>query len=111
MEHLKAVFHEALADPVEGLVRVEAGQVHIHEGHWAPQDLLLAMGEEAYEKEFRSWLANYRDQLIERANELLEQYDQAERFGKLKEIYKNDSVVPFVGAGMSMPSKYPSWTK
>ena len=110
MEHLKAVFHEALADPVEGLVRVEEGQVHIHEGHWAPQDLLLAMGEEAYEKEFRSWLANYRDQLIERENELLEQYDQAERFVKLKEIYKNDSVVPFVGAGMSMPSKYPSWT-
>jgi SIR2-like domain len=110
MEHLKNTFHLALADPAEELVRFEDGRVHIHDGHWSPQDLLFAMGPDAYEKEFRSWLANHRDQLIERANELLEQYDQAERFDKLKEIYKSDSVVPFVGAGMSMPSNYPSWT-
>lgn len=110
MEHLKATFHQALADPAEELVRVEEGQVHIYEGRWAPQDLLKAMGSDAYEKEFRSWLANYREQLLERGRELLEEFDQEERFNRLKEIYKNDAVVPFVGAGMSMPSNYPSWT-
>lgn len=109
MEHLKATFHQALADPAEELVRVEEGQVHIYEGRWAPHDL-LEMGSEAYEKEFRNWLANYREQLLERGRELLEEFDQEERFNKLKEIYKKDSVVPFVGAGMSMPSNYPSWT-
>jgi hypothetical protein len=110
VEHLKATFHQALADPAEELVRVEEGQVHIYEGRWAPHDLLKAMGPEAYEKEFRSWLASYRERLIDRANELLDQYDQAGRFNALKAVYKRDAVVPFVGAGMSMPSNYPSWT-
>jgi hypothetical protein len=110
VEHLKTTFHQALADPTEDLIRFKDGHVHINDGHWAPEDLLRAMGADAYEKEFRSWLANYRDQLIERAHELLDQYDQTECFNKLKEIYKNDAVVPFIGAGMSMPSNYPSWT-
>ena len=110
MEHLKTTFHQALADPAEDLIRFEDGHVHIHEGHWAPQDLLFGMGEDAYEKEFRSWLANYREQLQERAREILEQFDQNERFNALKAAYKRDAVVPFIGAGMSMPSGYPSWT-
>lgn len=109
VEHLKATFHQALADPAEGLIRFEDGHVHIHEGHWAPQDLLLGMGQEAYEKEFRSWLADYREQLLERAREILEQFEQEERFNALKAVYKRDAVVPFVGAGMSQPSGYPGW--
>lgn len=109
MEHLKATFHQALADPAEELVRVEEGQVHIYEGRWAPHDLLKAMGSEAYEKEFRSWVANYREQLLERGRELLEEFDQEERFNALKAVYRRDAVVPFVGAGMSQPSGYPGW--
>jgi hypothetical protein len=58
VEHLKAIFHEELADSAEGLVRVEGGLVHIYEGRWEPHDLLKAMGTAAYEKEFRSWLRN-----------------------------------------------------
>lgn len=110
MEHLKAAFHQALADPAEELVRIEDGHVHIHDGHWAPQDLLLAIGKEAYEKEFRSWLVSYREQLLERGREILAHFDQEGRFRALKSAYLRDAVVPFVGAGMSMPSKYPSWT-
>ena len=110
MEHLKATFHQALADPSEELIRFEEGHVHIHEGHWAPQDLLLAIGEDAYEEQFRNWLASYRERLVERGNEILEQFDQHGRFKALKSSYQRDAIVPFVGAGMSMPSKYPSWT-
>lgn len=110
VEHLKTTFHLALADPAEDLIRFEDGHVHIHEGHWAPQDLLLAMGKDAYEKEFRSWLTNYREQLLERAHEMLEQFDQEGRFNALKASYRRDALVPFVGAGMSMPSNYPGWT-
>ena len=95
MEHLKTTFHQALADPAEGLIRFEDGHVHIHEGHWAPQDLLLAMGQDAYDKEFRSWLANYREQLLERGREIVEQFDQEGRFNVLKAAYKRDALVPF----------------
>jgi hypothetical protein len=109
VEHLKAVFHEALADPAEGLVRIEGGQVHIYEGRWEPHDLLRAMGTDAYEKEFRSWLASYREQLLDRGRELLAEFDQEERFNALKAVYRRDAVVPFVGAGMSQPSGYPGW--
>jgi hypothetical protein len=110
VEHLKAIFHEELADSAEGLVRVEGGLVHIYEGRWEPHDLLKAMGTAAYEKEFRSWLANYREQRLERGQELLEQFDQRERFDALKSAYSRRFVIPFVGAGMSQPSGYPGWT-
>ncbi len=111
MEHLKSTFHLALADPAEELIRFEDGRVHIYEGHWAPQDLLLAMGADAYEKEFRSWLVDYRDQLLERGRATLKQFDQEGRFNALKASYRRDAIVPFVGAGMSMPSNYPGWTR
>lgn len=111
VEHLKATFHLALADPAEELIRFEDGHVHINDGHWTPEDLLRAIGSDAYEKEFRSWLANYRDQLIERAREILRQFEQEDLFDALKATYRNDAVVPFVGAGMSMSSNYPGWTR
>lgn len=109
MEHLKARFHEELASPAGDLVQFKDGEIHINDGHWAPHDLLLAIGRAAYEQEFRSWLANYREQLLDRGRELLEEFDQEARFNALKAVYGRDAVVPFVGAGMSQPSGYPGW--
>jgi hypothetical protein len=111
MEHLKSTFHLALADPAEDLVRLEDGHVRINDGHWAPEYLLKALGSEAYEKEFRGWLVNYREQLVERGREILTQFDQEGRFNALKASFRRDAIVPFVGAGMSMPSNYPGWTR
>lgn len=93
------------------MIRFEDGHVHIYEGHWAPEDILRAMGSDAYEKEFRSWLADYRVQLLDRGREILQQFDQEGRFNALKLAYQRDGVVPFVGAGMSIPSNYPGWTE
>jgi hypothetical protein len=109
VEHLKVIFHEELADPTGTLVRFEKGEIHINDGRWAPHDVLLAMGPAAYEREFRSWLANYREQLLDRGRQLLGEFDQEERFNALKAVYGRDAVVPFVGAGMSQPSGYPGW--
>lgn len=109
MEHLKTTFHEELASPSGALVRFEKGEIHINDGRWAPHDLLLALGKDAYDQEFRSWLVNYREQRIERGQELLERFDQRERFDALKVAYRRDAVVPFIGAGMSQPSGYPGW--
>ncbi len=111
MKHLKNTFHQALADPAQDFVRFENGHIHIHYGHWAPEDLLQALGLEVYEQEFQSWLANHRDQMINFAQETLLQFEQRDLFDALKSAYRNDAVIPFVGAGMSMSSDYPGWTK
>src|SRR5690606_28403356 len=50
------------------------------------------------------------EELIESAQNILDEFGLQDRFGKLKEVFGRGAVVPFVGAGMSVPSGYPGWT-
>lgn len=45
------------------------------------------------------------------SNDILSRFSNANRFEQLKKTFDNRRVLPFIGAGMSMPSNYPSWTK
>ena len=110
MEHLKAAFHDELADPHIENVRVSDGLVHIREWNWPPHEVLISMGKAAYDQAFKNWREERREALLAKAEEVLISYDQADRFALLKESYRRGLVMPFVGAGMSMPSGYISWT-
>lgn len=110
MKHLKALFHDELATPDGDHTRVVDGRIHIRERSWSPSELLQAVGEPAYGEVFDNWREERRELLLEKAQETLESFDQVERFEALKQVFRKDMVMPFVGAGMSMPSGYPSWT-
>lgn len=101
MDYLKELFHESLND--EGIVEVA--------GYPFYRDVILRELEtEGYKEEFNNWLARRREDNLARAEEILAQFDNRRRFVKIQELYKRGAIIPFVGAGMSMPSGYPSWT-
>lgn len=111
MEHLKTLFHEELAAPENENARVENGRIYIRERHWAPDELLQTLGDPVYSEVFDAWLADRQDQMSEKAEDILDQFDQYDRFEMLKTAYRNEAVIPFVGAGMSIASGYPGWTQ
>jgi len=109
MEYLKSLFDEELGS--EENLYVDKGRLHIREMHWSPKEVLEAFGPEAYEEVFYNWLADRREQLLAKAEEILDQYEQRDRFSMLKAAFKRDAVMPFIGAGLSISSEYPGWTK
>ena len=46
-----------------------------------------------------------------KADEIMGLYDNRGRFIQLRNSYRNGAVIPFIGAGMSIPSGYPGWTE
>lgn len=108
-EHLRPVFREALAQ--EQNLRVDKGRVHIRYMHWSPDEVLDKMLEpSALDDMFGDWAQERKEELIETAKTILDQFGLHDRFGKLKEVYARGAVVPFVGAGLSVSSGYPGWT-
>ncbi len=113
MDYLEDIFKEELSD--EDNVRVENGRVYIRSRHWSPIDIVemarLPDGKNVlFDELFAEWLEERTENKLSEANEILEKYDQGDRFLKLSEEFNKGSVIPFVGAGMSVPSGYPGWT-
>jgi hypothetical protein len=63
-----------------------------------------------YELAFSEWRAQRKERMLEVAEAILALYDNRERFERLKHAYQTGSVIPFVGAGLSIPSGYLGWT-
>ncbi|MEO6280343.1 SIR2 family protein [Roseateles sp.] len=109
MKHLKPIFADALAQ--EQNLSVDRGRVHIRNKHWAPDEILEGLLDpKAYNDLFLDWVQERKEELIESANAILDEYGLQDRFGRLKEVYGRGAVVPFVGAGLSVSSGYPGWT-
>ncbi len=109
MKHLKPIFADALAQ--EQNLYVDKGRVHIRNKHWAPDEILEGLLDpDAYNDLFLDWVQERKEELIESAKTILDEYRLQDRFGKLKEVYARGAVVPFVGAGLSVSSGYPGWT-
>ncbi|MBU1417321.1 MAG: SIR2 family protein [Proteobacteria bacterium] len=108
MEYLRIKFHEQLTAGVNinGHVEIEG-----YSGSFSPDAILQDMDEVGYEEVFAGWLEKRNEQLLDKADQILNMYDNKGRFNRLKEAYRRNSVIPFVGAGMSIPSGYLGWTK
>ncbi|MCL6416024.1 SIR2 family protein [Aestuariirhabdus sp. Z084] len=102
MDYLIPQFHDYLNE--EGEVDV-AGYV------FSRENILKELEKEGYQEAFNEWLQQRQEENINRSEDILALYDNQRRFQKLKEIYARGAIIPFVGAGMSMPSDYPGWTK
>lgn len=102
MDYLYPQFHDYLN---------QEGGVSIAQVNFSRDRILRELEATEYEVAFQEWLDIRKTENLSRADEILEKFDNLSRFNRLKEIFKRDSVIPFVGAGLSMPCGYPGWTK
>ena len=72
--------------------------------------ILSELEPETYKQTLFDWEKQRKDNLLALADNILLLYENEKRFAKLKKAITSGVVLPFVGAGMSMTSDYPSWT-
>lgn len=112
MDYLKPEFHDALKN--EDFCYVREGRVYIGTKYWEPEEILTQISNESYnvyKDIFQEWLEMRTENLIQIADDFLDEFDQTDRFQKLKKCFSSNAVVPFIGAGMSALSGYPMWTE
>ena len=85
------------------------GKITINGCNFDPSDILYNLDKEAYQDGIYEWKDDYFSAQIEKANEILSEFEQIDDFEKLQEEYNDRNLIPFVGAGLSMPSGFPSW--
>lgn len=100
MEHLRELFHVALND--EGVVEIAGFE-------FQRDQVLRALEEVGYEQAFQDWLLERKNELLQRAAEILDLYDNSNRFAALKRSFDRKKMIPFIGAGMSFSSGFPLW--
>lgn len=101
MEFLRNQFHDELNSD---------GEIEIAGSRFQPSRILAELENQTYQVAFGDWLTNHRQKMMERALEILEEHEQTERFQTLKRVWKGGQLIPFVGAGLSIPCGYPGWT-
>lgn len=102
MEYLREIFHQELLN--------EIGEIEIRGFPFLPDIILRKLEPQGYEDSFSEWLEQRKQENLERAKEILETHKLQQRFSALKELFNRDSVIPFVGAGLSTTSEYIGWT-
>jgi hypothetical protein len=102
MDYLKPLFNEDLNS--------DGDIVEIAGSEFERCKILSGLEPETYDFAFNEWLAAKQERLLEKANEILDDFDNQGRFDQLARTFKSGNLVPFIGAGLSMPSGYPSWT-
>lgn len=88
----------------------EEGGVSIAGSDFLRDIILQTLDESLYNEAYLEWLDQRKVTFIEKADEILEQFDQEDRFNNIKGIYTRGMLIPFIGAGLSIPSNYPGWT-
>lgn len=87
----------------------DEGPVRIRDFEWPNADVLQNMEPESYGLHFDEWVAGQKLQSKERTKAFLSEYGCLDRFGRLVSQCGSGKVLPFVGAGMSAASGFPTW--
>jgi len=101
MEFLKPLYDEELNSE---------GDVEIVGSVFARSRILNELEPQTYSLTFAEWVEARKANLALKAGEILSQYDNGNRFEQLRKSFKAGGVIPFVGAGLAVPSGYPGWT-
>lgn len=102
MEFWRPKYHEYLNSE---------GDVEIIGSTFQRSRILKELEPETYQLSFEDWVDERKSSLHDVANQVLAAHDNAHRFEALKRAWASQNVVPFLGAGLSMPSSYPGWTQ
>ena len=87
------------------------GDVDIVGSTFQRSRILKELEPETYQLSFEDWVEERKSNLRDLASQLLAVHDNLHRFEALKRACSSGNVVPFLGAGLSIPSGYPGWTK
>lgn len=101
MEFLKKIFNEELNSN---------GEIDIAGYIFQRDEVLNTMDGEAYKQAFLDWKEERKNNLLTKADEILSKYNNASKFRVLKNKFKENKILPFVGAGLSISSGYEGWT-
>jgi len=100
-DYLKILYNEYLNSE---------GDVEIENSTFQRSQILCEIEPETYDVSFEDWRLQRITDLKEKADNIIGLYDNSKRFEKLKKAFDSGNVTPFIGAGMSIPSSFPSWT-
>lgn len=106
MNFLEGKFNDELFAEIE-----DKGNVKIADISFPPYSILKNMDPSGYDNAFSYWKGQRKEELLMKADEILGLHDNRGRFNLLRNSYRNGAVIPFIGAGMSIPSGYPGWTE
>lgn len=87
----------------------EEGDVEVRGLRWTRHQVLEGMDPEGAEVVFDAWVGQVKQECKERAAEFLEVNGCLQRFQVLCQRISYENVLPFVGAGMSIPSGFQAW--
>ncbi len=102
MEFWRPKYHEYLNSE---------GDVTIIGSTFQRSRILKDLEPETYQLSFEDWIEERKAGLRELTGQVLAAHDNENRFKALKRAYGSRNVVPFIGAGISIPSGYPGWAK
>ncbi|TIS65603.1 SIR2 family protein, partial [Mesorhizobium sp.] len=100
MDYLRARFLQELNDE---------GDIFIRGLSWSRQQILETMDPTANEEVFAEWVDQEKTAAKDRVRDFLAANGCLDRFRTLTELVRNGSVVPFIGAGMSVSSGFKPW--
>lgn len=102
MEYFRQRFVEELNDE---------GPVIVRTFDWPSSEVLQTMAPHDYAVHFFDWVASQKQNAKDRAREFLERFGCLDRFDRLHMQLTQQSVIPFVGAGLSKPTGFPLWSR
>ena len=100
MEYYRSRFEEY----IEG-----EGPIVIANLEWPSLDVFRRMTADDFDRHLAEWAADQRVLAKERAEIFLRDYGCLDRFNTMMARHKNNHLLPFVGAGLSIPSGYRRW--
>lgn len=87
----------------------EEGVINIRGIEFERDRILATLDRPAYDDVFNEWLNDYKLQKLEQGRNILTRHNNQNRFNKLKGLFQNNQIVPFIGAGLSLPTGLPLW--
>lgn len=87
----------------------EEGVINIRGIEFERDRILATLDRPAYDDVFNEWLNDYKLQKLEQGRNILTRHNNQNRFNKLKGLFQNNQIIPFIGAGLSLLTGLPLW--
>lgn len=85
------------------------GVIDIRGIEFTRDQVLSTLDKDAYNDIFNEWLNDYKLRKLEQGRNILKLYSNQSRFNTLKSIFERNQIIPFIGAGLSLPTGFPLW--